>query len=55
MCFAGGCFLNSIVNQKITDSNIFKNVHVIPAADDTGIAIGCAYYGYWNQFLPKNN
>ena len=52
---AGGCFLNSIVNQKITDSNIFKNVHVIPAADDTGIAIGCAYYGYWNQFLPKNN
>ena len=48
---AGGCFLNSIVNQKIMDSNIFKNVHIIPSADDTGIAIGCAYYGYWSHFL----
>jgi carbamoyltransferase len=47
---AGGSFLNSTVNQKIVDSGLFENVHIIPAADDTGISIGCAYYGYWRNF-----
>jgi len=47
---AGGSFLNSTVNQKIVDSGLFENVHIIPAADDTGISIGCAYYGYWKNF-----
>jgi carbamoyltransferase len=47
---AGGSFLNSTVNQKIVDSELFENVHIIPAADDTGISIGCAYYGYWKNF-----
>jgi len=47
---AGGSFLNSTVNQKIVDSGLFENVYIIPAADDTGISIGCAYYGYWRNF-----
>ena len=47
---AGGSFLNSTVNQKIVDSGLFENVHIIPSADDTGISIGCAYYGYWKNF-----
>ena len=37
-------------NQKIVDSGLFENVHIIPSADDTGISIGCAYYGYWKNF-----
>jgi carbamoyltransferase len=46
LVLAGGCFLNSIVNQKIIDSKIFNNIYIIPATDDSGISIGCAYYGY---------
>ena len=46
LVLGGGCFLNSIVNQKIIDSKIFNNIYIIPATDDSGISIGCAYYGY---------
>ena len=46
LVLAGGCFLNSIVNQKIVDSKIFNNIYIIPATDDSGISIGCAFYGY---------
>lgn len=46
LVLAGGCFLNSIVNQKIIDSKIFNNIYIIPATDDSGISIGCAFYGY---------
>ena len=46
LVLAGGCFLNSIVNQKIIDSKIFNNIYIIPATDDSGISIGCAFNGY---------
>ena len=46
LVLAGGCFLNSIVNQKIIDSKIFNNIYIIPATDDSGISIGCAFNGF---------
>ena len=46
LVLAGGCFLNSIVNQKIIDSKIFDNIYIIPSTDDSGISIGCAFNGY---------
>jgi carbamoyltransferase len=48
LCGAGGCFLNSVGNQKIVDLDLFENHFYVPAADDGGISLGCAFYGYYN-------
>jgi carbamoyltransferase len=41
-CFAGGVFMNSVVNGLITESKIFDRVFFMPAASDAGTAIGAA-------------
>ncbi len=50
LCLAGGVALNSVTNEKIQLSNIFKNIWVQPAAGDAGGALGAAY-GYWFEYL----
>lgn len=52
-CYAGGVALNSVANERIIRESKFKNVYVIPAAEDSGPAIGAAYYGLW-QLTGKN-
>ena len=52
-CVAGGSFLNSVANQKIIDLDIFDNHFFVPAADDSGISLGCAFYGYFNFHSKK--
>ena len=47
LCYAGGVALNSVANEKIIRESGFKNVYIIPAAEDSGTAIGAAYYGLW--------
>lgn len=47
LCIAGGVGLNSVVNQKIVEKTPFKNIFIQPAADDSGIGLGCALYGYY--------
>lgn len=46
LCIAGGVGLNSVSNQKILDNTPFEKIFVQPAADDGGIGLGCALYGY---------
>jgi carbamoyltransferase len=53
LCYAGGVALNSVANERIIRESAFKNVHIMPAAEDSGTAIGAAYYGLWQ--LTKNN
>ncbi len=48
LCLSGGIFLNSVLNYKITRETPFEEVYVFPATNDSGIAVGCAYYGYFN-------
>lgn len=50
LCFAGGVALNIITNSKIVKNTPFKNLFVLPATNDSGISIGCAYYG-WMKLL----
>tara|TARA_A100001201_G_scaffold97653_2_gene84235 strand:- start:7406 stop:10456 length:3051 start_codon:yes stop_codon:yes gene_type:complete len=50
---SGGCFLNSVANQKIVDLNLFKDHFYVPASDDGGISIGTAFYGYYNFHPDK--
>lgn len=46
ICVAGGSFLNCNSNQLILESGLYKNCFFIPPADDSGIPLGCAWYGY---------
>lgn len=47
LCYAGGVALNSVANERIIRESGFKRVHITPAAEDSGAAIGAAYYGLW--------
>lgn len=47
LCYAGGVALNSVANERIIRESGFQNVYIIPAAEDSGTAVGAAYYGLW--------
>jgi len=46
ICVAGGSFLNCNSNQMILNSGLYENCFFIPPSDDSGIPLGCAWYGY---------
>lgn len=46
VCTAGGSFLNCNSNRLILDSQLFEECYFVPAADDSGIPLGCAWYAY---------
>jgi carbamoyltransferase len=50
LCLAGGVALNAVANGRIRPETEFDEVYVQPAAGDSGIAVGAAYY-VWNQVL----
>ncbi|HEX4421389.1 MAG TPA: carbamoyltransferase C-terminal domain-containing protein [Kofleriaceae bacterium] len=45
LCYAGGVALNGITNQRLLRDRVFDELHIIPAAEDSGVAIGAAYLG----------
>ncbi len=47
LCYAGGVALNSVANNRIVNEAGFRDVFIMPAAEDSGTAIGAAYYGLW--------
>ncbi len=52
LCYAGGVALNSVANERICTELGFDAVHIMPAAEDSGPAIGAAYYGL-AQLRPR--
>jgi carbamoyltransferase len=54
LCYAGGVALNSVANERIIRHSGFRQVHITPAAEDSGAAIGAAYYAFW-QLTGKNS
>jgi len=46
ICVAGGSFLNCNSNELIIKSGLYDNCYFVPPADDSGIPLGCAWYGY---------
>ncbi len=50
LCLAGGVALNAVANGRIRPETEFEHVYVQPAAGDSGIAVGAAYF-VWNQEL----
>ena len=53
LCYAGGVALNSVANERIIRESKFEDVYIIPAAEDSGCAIGAAYHGLW-QLTGEN-
>lgn len=54
LCYSGGVALNCSANQEIAEKSGFKNLFISPPANDGGVSVGCAYYGYLNVFKkPK--
>ncbi len=47
LVYAGGVALNSVANERIIRESDFEQVYIVPAAEDSGPAIGAAYYGLW--------
>lgn len=47
LCYAGGVALNSVANERIVREAGFLDVFIMPAAEESGTAIGAAYYGLW--------
>ena len=48
LVYAGGVALNSVANERIIRETDFDRVYVIPAAEDSGPAIGAAYHGLFH-------
>jgi carbamoyltransferase len=44
LCMAGGVALNCVLNARIRDQGLFKNVWVQPASGDDGTALGAALW-----------
>tara|TARA_B100000886_G_scaffold333338_1_gene287231 strand:- start:59020 stop:60720 length:1701 start_codon:yes stop_codon:yes gene_type:complete len=55
LCITGGVALNCIMNQKIYETNLFKNIFIQPIASDAGTSIGGAYYLYNSMLDYKRN
>jgi carbamoyltransferase len=47
LCMAGGVALNGIANQLIIEQAGFDEVFIVPAAEDSGTALGAAFWGAW--------
>lgn len=48
LVYAGGVALNSVANERIIRETDFDRVYIMPAAEDSGPAIGAAYHGLWH-------
>ena len=47
LCYAGGVALNSVANERLIRESGYEQVYIMPAAEDSGAAVGAAYYGLW--------
>ena len=50
LVYAGGCALNSLANEKIYESNSFKNIFIPYAPGDGGGSIGAALFVEKNKY-----
>lgn len=53
LSYAGGVALNSVCNELIVRRSGYRHVFIVPFAEDSGAAVGAAYYGLW--YLNKRN
>lgn len=47
LCYAGGVALNGIANERLFSEAGFEDIFIIPPAEDSGVALGAAFWGLW--------
>lgn len=47
--YSGGSALNILLNSKITEANLFKDVFIPPCCNDSGLALGAAAFFEWHR------
>lgn len=52
LCYTGGVALNSVANEKVISQRSFDHHFILPASEDSGLAVGAAYHGLW-KIVPK--
>jgi carbamoyltransferase len=50
LCFAGGTALNCVANGRLLRESPFEELFVPPSPHDGGSALGCAIYGWVEEF-----
>lgn len=50
LCYTGGVALNALANARIKRELGLEALHIEPAAGDNGLALGCAFYGWFEVF-----
>jgi carbamoyltransferase len=48
LCYAGGVALNVTTNERLHRESDFRDIHIPAAAEDSGPAIGAAYWALWS-------
>jgi carbamoyltransferase len=48
LCYAGGVALNVTTNERLHRESAFQNIYIPAAAEDSGPAIGAAYWALWS-------
>ena len=49
ICIAGGVGLNGLSNARILQRTPFENIFIPPGCSDTGLALGLALWGYFQE------
>lgn len=47
--YSGGSALNIVLNTKLVEANIFKDVFIPPCCNDSGLALGAAAFYEWHN------
>lgn len=55
LCLAGGVALNGVINGKLKESGLFKNIFIQPAAGDAGGSVGAALAAYYLHFKSERS
>ena len=50
LVLSGGVALNGVANEKIIRTGVFTKVHLPPAVEDCGNAVGAAYLALWQCY-----
>ena len=49
LCLSGGTALNGLANARVIETGLFDEVFIPPGCSDTGIALGIALWGYFEE------
>jgi len=49
LCIAGGTALNGLANARVLQRTPFENVWIPPGCSDTGLSLGLALWGYFQE------